>query len=526
MSAPATPHPPATPQSLAPAAPTSLGLQIAIVCVMIGTFMQMLDSTIANVALPYMQGSLQASREQITWVLTSYVISSAIMTGPIGWLSARFGRREIFLVSLVGFTASSALCGVALTLDQMIGFRLLQGMFGAAFSPLSQAIILDRYPLERRGRIMAVWSIVVMLGPILGPTIGGFLTDSYSWRWVFYVNVPIGVLSTLGVYFFLDEPAKPAPPRFDWYGFAFLGIGLGALQLMLDRGQDKDWFSSPEIIAEAVIAGLGFYLFAVQLFTVEHPFLDRKMLKDRNYVSGVLLTFFVGVLLMATTALLPPYLQDLGGYSVLDTGLLLAPRGVGTMITMVLVGRIVMRVDTRGLMLLGSLILLWTMWEMKSWTPDVPMLTLGTTTFVQGVAMGFIFVPSNLYTFSTLAQDLRTEGASVLNLARNVGSAIGVSITTSVLTSSSQTVYSQLAAHASPFNRALSVNAPSMLLNPQMPLGAKFFDLMALQQSEIVAYSDTFLFMFYCSFPVLILILLLRKVDLLKAGRPQVEAME
>ncbi|HUB84589.1 MAG TPA: DHA2 family efflux MFS transporter permease subunit [Rhizomicrobium sp.] len=507
-----------TPSSLLPQRDSPLALRIAITCVMIGMFMQMLDSTIANVALPYMQGSLQASRDQITWVLTSYVIASAIMTGPIGWLAARFGRREIFLVSLIGFTATSAMCGLAQTLDQMILFRLAQGAFGAALSPLSQAIILDRYPLARRGQIMAVWSAVIMLGPILGPTLGGFLTDNYTWRWVFYVNVPIGILCALGVYFFLFEERLQKPPEFDWYGFAFLSLALGALQLFLDRGTDQDWFQSTEIISEAAIAATAFYLFIVHQFTKKHPFVNPDLLKDRNYVSGMILTFFVGLLLLATSALLPPFLQNLGGYSVLDTGLMLAPRGVGTMVSMVFVGRMVMRTDPRWLMGIGSLVLLWSMKEMSSWTPDISSGTLAMTTFIQGVAMGFIFVPSNMYTYSTLAQRYRTEGSSMLNLGRNVGSAIGVSLTTTVLSNSTQTVYSQLAENSSPFNRAFGMNAASLMLGPQTPFGAENLHRLILQQASIVAYSNTFLFMFYASLPVLAIILTLKKTNLLTAA--------
>jgi DHA2 family multidrug resistance protein len=504
-----------------------LALRIAVTSVMVGMFMQALDSTIANVALPYMQGSLQASHDQITWVLTSYIVASAIMTGPIGWLASRFGRREIFLTSLIGFTVISAMCGLAQNLDQMVVFRLMQGAFGAALSPLSQSIILDRYSLERRGPIMAIWSAVVMMGPILGPTLGGFLTDNYSWRWVFYVNVPIGILCALGVYFFLEEPRHSTPPRFDWMGFAFLSISLGAMQLFLDRGSDKDWFDSPEIVVEALVCGVCFYLFLVHQFTTKNPFINKHMLKDRNYTSGLILTFFVGLLLLATSALLPPYLQNLGGHTVMQTGMLMAPRGVGSMLSMVVVGRIVTKFDARRLMLLGALILLWSMWEMASWTPQISAMTLSITTFIQGIAMGLIFVPSNLYTYATLPQSDRTDGSSILNLVRNVGSAVGVSMTTSVLSAQSQSMYASLSANATPFNRVFGTNAPSLMLNPQMPNGALALHQQIMMQSSITAYSDTFLFMFYASLPVLFVILTLRKTDLLQGPPGQhVEAME
>jgi DHA2 family multidrug resistance protein len=506
-----------------------MGLRIAIVCVILGMFMQMLDQTIANVALPYMQGSLQASRDEITWVLTSYVIAAAIMTGPIGWLASRFGRREIFLISLIGFTVTSALCGLAQSLDQIVLFRLLQGAFGAALSPLSQAIILDRYSLQERGKIMAVWSAITMLGPILGPTLGGYLTDNYSWRWVFYVNVPVGIFCITGIYFFLFEDKLARPPKFDFQGFAYLSLFLGALQLILDRGTDKDWFNSTEIIAEAVIVGLAGYLFLVHEFTSKHPFIDLSLFKDRNFVLGTLLTFLVAMLLLGTSALLPPYLQNLGGYSVLDTGLMLAPRGFGTMISMIIMGRFVMKMDARWLMIGGCIILLWAMWEMSGWTPDVSRTQLSTVTFLQGFAMGLIFVPMNIYTYSTLPAHHRTSGSSLLSLVRNMGAAIGVSLTATILARSTQTNYNQLATFASPFNRALGQNAASLMLGPQTPFGAANMSNLILQQSTIIAYANVFLFLFFISFPVLFVILGFRKQTVATAAAApdtQMEGME
>src|SRR5579862_7027063 len=246
---------------------TKVELRIVMLCSMAGTLMQALDSTIANVALPYMQGSLAASREQITWVLTSYIVAAAIMTAPVGWIAARFGRKNFALVSLAGFTVASMLCGAAQTLEQMIVFRLLQGAFGAALSPLSQSIMLDLYPPEKRGTVMAIWGIGVMVGPILGPTLGGYLTEFHDWLWVFYVNLPFGIASVTGIALFLRDTHRDSTLRFDFSGFALLGIGLGALQLMLDRGTTRDWFGSTEIVAEAVVGGLGLYLFTVHMLT-------------------------------------------------------------------------------------------------------------------------------------------------------------------------------------------------------------------------------------------------------------------
>ena len=337
----------ASPTSTAPAEDAGRHRGIVTLCAMIATLMQALDATIANVALPYMQGSLSATSDQITWVLTSYIVAAAIMTSPVGWLASRFGRKRFFIVCLVGFTGASMLCGLAESLSQMVVFRLLQGVFGAALVPLSQATMLDIYPAEQRGSAMAIWGMGVMVGPILGPTLGGYLTDAYNWRWVFYVNLPFGIAAVAGLALFLKDTERNASLRFDWLGFAVLSLGIGALQLMLDRGEQKDWFSSPEIVVETVLAGLGIYLFIVHLFTAKKPFIPPRIFNDRNFLSGLLLMFAIGMILLASSALLAPYLQTLGGYPVATAGLLMAPRGVDTMIAMLIAGRLSSRVDPR-----------------------------------------------------------------------------------------------------------------------------------------------------------------------------------
>jgi DHA2 family multidrug resistance protein len=490
-------------------------LRIVMLCSMAGTLMQALDSTIANVALPHMQGSLQASRDQITWVLTSYIVAAAIMTAPVGWLASRFGRKNLAVVCLTGFTVTSMMCGAAQTLDQMILFRLLQGAFGAALSPLSQSIMLDLYPPQQRGSVMAIWGMGVMVGPILGPTLGGYLTDEYNWRWVFYVNLPFGIAAITGIWLFLRDTHRDDTLKFDWTGFAALGVGLAALQLMLDRGTDKDWFGSGEIVAEAVLAGLGLYLFTVHMLTARQPFIPRGIFRDRNFVSALILMFMVGLVMLASTALLPPYLQNLGNYSVTDTGLLLAPRGIGTMFAMMFAGRLAYRVDPRHLMGAGMLLMLWSMWEMSNWTPAVTPSWLVITTFIQGIGMGFVFVPMNLVGFATLPAIYRTDGSAVVNLMRNVGSAIGISITTTVLAAGIQTAHARLAEHITPFNRGLGVNAPSMMWNPNLPFGAEQLNGVIERNAQVIAYANDFLFMFFISLPALAVIYLMRRPAML-----------
>jgi DHA2 family multidrug resistance protein len=502
-------------------------LRVIMFCTMAGTLMQALDSTIANVALPKMQGELQASRDQITWVLTSYIVASAIMTAPVGWFASRFGRKAVALVSLGGFTITSMMCGAAQSLDQIILFRLLQGVFGAALSPISQSIMLDLYPPEKRGAMMAVWGMGVMVGPILGPTLGGYLTENFNWRWVFYVNVPFGIAAVSGVWLFLKDTHRDATLRFDWIGFSVLGMALGAMQLMLDRGASKAWLESGEIIAELVITGLGLYLFVVHMFTAKRPFVPRELFVDRNFVASLGLMFVVGIVMLASSALLPPFLQNLGGYTVTDTGLLMAPRGVGTMFAMMFAGRLTMRVDPRKLMTFGMVLILWSMWEMSRWTPAISATSLVTTTFIQGIGMGFVFVPSNLVGFATLSPIFRTDGSALLNLVRNLGAAIGVSVTTTVLGDAVQTTHAQLAEHVSPLNPMLSVNGPAMMWNPQLPFGLMQVDGLIMRDAYIVAYSNDFLFMFFISLPALLVIFLMRRPSFATAGQmPKVEAME
>ena len=486
-------------------------LYVVVMCSMAGTLMQALDTTIANVALPYMQGSLSASRDQITWVLTSYIVAAAIMTAPVGWLAARFGKKNVLLVSMIGFTVTSMLCGAATGLEEMVVFRLLQGVFGAALAPLSQAVMMDMYPPEKRGQVMAIWGIGVMLGPILGPTLGGYLTDAFSWRWVFYVNVPFGAAATAGLWLVFKDTTRNAALKFDWSGFGFMALAMGALQMLLDRGTTKDWFSSTEIIIYTVLTGLGFYLFLVHMLTAKNTFLPRALFKDRNYISAQVVMFVVGAVLLASTALMPPYLQNLGGYSVVQTGLLLGPRGFGTVAAMILVGRIANFTDPRILMTIGTTAVAWSLWQMAQWSPSIAFDQLLIVTIIQGFGLGLVFVPLNLVAFATLSGQLRTDGTALMNLVRNVGSAIGISVTTTLLSSSMQEIRSGLTAYATPFNRALGINAPSMYYNLNLPFGQAMLNGAIDVRAAIDAYSNDFLFMFYVTLVVYPLIWMMRR---------------
>ncbi len=324
------------------------------VSIMLATIMQGVDNTIANVALPHIQGSLSAAQDQIAWVLTSYIVAVAITTPLTGWLAGRLGIKYVFLISVAGFTLASALCGSATSLGQLVVYRVLQGICGAALVPLSQSTLLQINPPERHGQAIAIWGIGVMLGPICGPMLGGWLTENYSWRWIFYINLPLGVISALGIAAFIRDTRHAHREAFDFLGFATLSLAIGALQMVLDRGELKDWFNSTEIWVTATIAGVAFYLFVVHTTTAgERSFLNRDLLKSPNFAAGTILMFFVGGILSGTLALLPTMLQSLMGYPVLTTGLAIAPRGIGTMLAMFLVGRIINRVDNRLIILFG-----------------------------------------------------------------------------------------------------------------------------------------------------------------------------
>ena len=479
---------------------------------MTATMMTVLDSTISIVALPYMQGSLNTTLDQTTWVLTSYIIASAIMTAPVGWLAQRFGRKNVFMVCIIGFTASSMLSGAAQSLEQMVLFRVLQGMTGAALVPLSQATMLDIFPFEQRAQAMAIFGIGVMVGPIMGPTLGGYLTDTLSWRFVFYVNLPFGVIALTGLALFMPQTPVRPELRFDWTGFAALALAIGMFQLMLDRGQTADWFASGEIIAQAVLASLGLYLFLVHMFTAQKPFIPPAMFKDRNFTGGLVMMAFTMAILMSSSALLAPYLQNLSGYPVSDTGLLLAPRGLGTVCAMLIAGKLGTRVDQRYMVGFGLLLLGWALRDMSTWTPDVPIPTLVTGMLIQGFCMGCIFNPLTVLAFSSLPAQYRADAAALQALARNIGAAAGISVTSFMLVSGMQASHAGIAATVTPYARPL-LESPraAQWLDPATPQGVARLNRAISREALIIAYNNDFRLLSYLTIPSLAMLLLIRR---------------
>ena len=482
-------------------------------CVALATLMQALDTTIANVALPYIQGSVAASQDQIAWVLTSYITAAAIMTPPTGFLAGRFGVKRLFLVSIAGFTVASMLCGLANSLVEIVAFRLLQGAFGAALVPLSQSILVDINPPEKRGPAMALWGMAVMAGPVLGPMIGGWLTYNYTWRYVFYINVPIGILTLIGVRAFL--PADKANPRekLDWFGFGTLSLAIAAFQILLDRGEEKDWLGSSEIIIEAIVAASAFYLFLAHTFTSKKPFVRPQLFRDGNFTAGTILITVVGLTYYASLALQPPYLQDLMNYPIVTAGLVLGPRGIGTMASMVVAGRLIGKADIRLLVGTGLVITGWSFYAMTGWTPAVSEWTVIIVGVIQGVGLGFLFVPLSTASLSTLKSADRTEGSGLYNLARNVGSSVGISVVNALLTRNVQVNHADIASHVTAVNRTFETTSIHQFWNPVTAAGRAALDQVITNQAQIIAYMDDYKLLMIATLAGLPLLLVFRKVQ-------------
>jgi MFS transporter, DHA2 family, multidrug resistance protein len=479
------------------------------ICAMTATIMQALDTTIANVALPYMQGTLSASQDQINWVLTSYIVAAAIMTAPVGWIANRFGRKRTFVVCSAGFTIASVLCGLAQDINQMVLFRLLQGMFGAALVPLSQAVLLDSYTLQERAKAMSIWGMGVMMGPIMGPSLGAWLTETYSWHWVFFVNLPFGFITVLGLIVFMDETRKDLDLRFDWFGFTALAIAIGSLQLALDRGEQLGWLESNEIVTEFIVSAVGFYYFFAHSFTTSRPFIQFALFTDRNFVTGCVFMAVMGLVLYSTMALASPYLQNVIGYPIITAGVLLASRGCGTFVAMMLVGRLMRYIEARALIVMGLLLTAYSLFRMTGWTDQTGVPEIITISLVQGFGFGLVFVPLSTVAFLTLSSHLRTDGTSMLTLVRNVASSIGISIVIAQLTEGSRRVRSILVEHVNPFNHAMQMPDVSGMMNMNSDTGRAMADAMVGLQAQIIAFSQDYqmvMVFILCTIPLAIMI--------------------
>jgi DHA2 family multidrug resistance protein len=481
---------------------------ILAVSMVLATLLYTIDTTIVNVALPNMQGSLQASQDQAAWILTAYIVISAIATPLAGWLGNRFGLRPVMLICIAGFTAGSMLCGVSNSITEMVLCRMLQGLFGAALVPLSQVGLMQEFPRESHGRVLALWGIGVMVGPIIGPTLGGWLTDTYSWRWAFYINLPIGVLAWLGV--LLSMPRRrPHPGRpFDMKGFLMLSLAVGLGQLMLDRGAVNDWFSSTEILAEGFFAVVATYMFVVHSLTSRHPFVDIHLFKDRNFTVSLFLSVCIGAFVLSPSILLPGFLQRLQGYTPTQSGMILAARGLASIVGMSIAGKLISRVDPRHMVLVGVVIVITSLWQMGSFNVDTPIRDFIIAGVIQGVGIPLSFMALTFSSFATLPDSSRSEAGALQTLARNIGGSAGISIAVAYLTHSTQVNSSYLAEHFTSFatERWLMVgaspgaNAPTALITGEVQ-----------RQALGIAYSNDFYLMAWAALICVPFALLLRK---------------
>ena len=479
------------------------------------------DSTIVNVALPHMQGSLQASQDQIAWVLTSYIVTSAIATAPAGWLAARFGLRRVLAIAVLGFTAGSMLCGFATSLGEMVAFRVLQGLCGASLVPLSQVALIQEYPREQHGRVIALWTMGVLVGPILGPTLGGYLTDELSWRWAFFINLPIGALAYFGVLEGLGAEHDDRSRPFDWTGFLLLSVALGALQLMLDRGQTLGWFDSAEIVAEGCVAALAFYMFVVHTLTAEHPFVDRSLFRDRNLLVALTLMLVTGLSIMSPAVLLPSFLQSLQGYTPTQAGTLQAIRGVSSILAVFIASRLTGRVDARFIVAAGVIASTVGLVLTGGFTLDTPRVHVAVVSFIQGLGTPLVFIPLSVLAYATLRDEQRAEAGAMLTLWRSVGSSVGISMAVALLARSTQVNRAYLTEHFAAYDVqrwAVTGVDPGANTGTGMLLG------LIEQQAAAIAYANTFHVLAVVTLVVLPTVLLLQVQP--RSGPVHVEVSE
>ena len=492
-----------------PSAVPGFRRNMVTICAMTATIMQALDTTKTNDTLPFLQGTLSASQDQSNWVLTSFIVAAAIMTAPVGWIANRFGRKRTFIICSAGFTVASVACGLAQDITQMVLFRLLQGVFGASLVPLSQAVLLDSYALHERAKAMSIWGMGVMMGPIMGPSLGAWLTETYSWHWVFFVNLPFGIVTVLGLLAFMDETRPNTDLTFDWLGIAALAIGIGSLQIALDRGEDQGWLESNEIIIEFIIAAVGFYYFLAHSLTTAPPFIQFALFKDKNFVGGCVFMTVMGLVLFSTMALSSPFLQNVIGYPIITAGVLLASRGCGTFVAMMLVGRMLRYIEARTLIIVGLSLTAISLFRMTGWTDQTGVPEIVMVSVVQGFGFGLVFVPLSTVAFMTLPGNLRTDGTSMLTLVRNVASAIGISIAIAQLTEGTRRYHAILSEHINPFNQALQMPDVTGMINMSTDAGRAIADALVTVQAQIIAFSrDYQLVMFFIigSIPLAIMI--------------------
>lgn len=493
---------------------TSWQRLLITIAVMSASLIQVLDMTIVNVALPHMQGSLAATPDQITWVLTSYLVASAIFMPLTGYFTDRFGQKNYLLFSIAGFILASALCGAAENLMQLVLFRLLQGICGAALVPLSQSIIVDIFPENERGSAMAIWGMGVMVGPILGPTLGGYLTEVATWRWNFYINVPVGLMSLLLSWWVVPDSEKKNRSM-DWRGLLLITLAIGGCQYVLDRGNQVDWFNASDICIVSFIASASFLLFLLgvtQKNNHKHVF-DPAIFLDRNFALCSLMLGLCGIGLFGSMVLLPLMTENLFDYPVLTTGLVMAPRGISAMLSMLVVGKLIRWLDPRKIIAMGIIFSAFGMYLGTLYSFVISPGWVVMPLIIQGFGLGMVFVPLSVVAFTTLPSYLRAEAAGLFSLLRTMGSSIGVSVVITLLTRHTQIAWNQLGGFVQPFNLAVSNYLRPLSLSPFTPKGLMILMKEVARQAQMIAFVDVYTFIMWSFILMFPLVCLLKKAD-------------
>jgi DHA2 family multidrug resistance protein len=495
---------------------------IIAISVMLGTFMEVLDTTVVNVSLQHIAGSLSVTPEEATWVLTSYLVANAIVLPLTGWLGNYFGRRNVLLASVGGFTIFSFLCGIAPNLPALIVFRIFQGATGGGLQPLSQAILMEAFPPEKRAKAMAFWALGIVVAPMLGPVLGGWITDSYSWRWLFYINIPIGILAVIMAVMFIHDPPyiKRGEGGIDYWGIGYLALGIGALQIMLDKGQEEDWFGSNFIRVLFVLCVIGFVFFVIRELTTRHPVVNLRIFKNRTYATGVFLMTVLGFVLYGSTVLLPLWLQTLMGYPALEAGMAMLPRGLGSFLFMPIVGILMGKIEARKLLGTGLVVASFSIYQLSKLNLNAGYWDIFWPQLLQGTSMGLLFVPLTTITNGLIPKEQMGNATSLFNLMRNIGASIGIASVTTISARHTQQHIHDLATNVNQYNPA----AQSMIQAMKQGFIARGMDVatatqqayaglfgMVQRQAAMMAYIDTFFLLAVMFIACLPLILIMKK---------------
>ena len=521
--------------SSAPAKP--INPWVVTAAVMLATFMEILDTTVVNVSVPHIAGNLGATVDEGTWVVTSYLVSNAIVLPMSGWLANRLGRRRMLMMCVTGFTLTSLLCGMATSLEWLIFFRVLQGLTGGGLQPLAQAVLLETFPPRKHGTAMAAFGLGIILAPILGPTLGGYITDNFTWRWIFYLNLPVGIFSLLMMNAFVHDPhyiGKNKEGGIDLWGIGFLALGFGMLQVVLDRGQQKDWFDSTQIRVMAALCVFGLVALVIRELTTKYPVVDLRALKDRTFSAGVLIMTMLGFVLYASLMLLPIFLQTLLGYPALQSGLALSPRGIGSLVTMPIVGQLTNRYDPRKLIFVGIVVGGWTMFSLSHLNLNAGYWDIFWPQIIQGVAMAFLFIPLMAVSMSAISKEKMGNATSIYNLMRNIGGSFGIATMTTFLARRSQVHQNQMVSHISAFDHTTQLTMRGMTAWFQMhgsnsveasrkALGAMYG--MVQQQAMMLSFVEAFWVMGVIFLGMVPLLLLLRNARDLHPHTPKARRM-